>query len=449
MNLLGKIWVRLSLVLAISTLFSCVDPVDVGVQLDPDGIKLEVLFEEILLPTTNVFIDSIRTNNSLSLLVGKYEDPIFGTTTSTAYTHFTTSQSSPQGFAIRNSDENAYIFDSLILELRINASHLSIPGQNQEIFIHQLEDTLFSSVFYLNDFSTPLSSEPIGQSSFNFIPSQDTLLKFSLNETFGQKFIDVLESTSQNGAINIAAVISELKGIGIRGGDNNTALIGFNPNSNETNLRMYFQIENERDSLFTDFQFSSTSVVRYHNTVTDRSTSLVSGATTNFGDFDVNDGNVYLQPGSGIYPKISLAPLKEFLNSQNDIIINRSEISLGFPPGFEEQEFISVNQNTRYIFVEDNENVNVSGLANLDRVNTLILTNASYLSGIVDQLVSQHDTINNNFVGDMTFFTQILKSGSLDPNNIVLMPLDGTTFNQTVFDKDSVKLKLFYTIPKQ
>ena len=57
MNLLGRIWHSIAIFIAMPVMYSCVDPVDVGVELDPDGIKLDVIFEEIWLPTTNILID--------------------------------------------------------------------------------------------------------------------------------------------------------------------------------------------------------------------------------------------------------------------------------------------------------------------------------------------------------------------------------------------------------
>ena len=445
MNLLGRIWHSIGIFIAMPVMYSCVDPVDVGVELDPDGIKLDVIFEEIWLPTTNILIDSVRTNNRPLILAGKYSDPVFGTTEAVGYTQITTIGP----FAIRNDTVpplNEYIFDSLTLDLRIATYHSDRIGETQEIFIHQLEDSLFSNVFYLKDFTTPLSAAPIAQTSFNYIPDRDTLLHFTLPNQLGQDMLDILENTSLNGNINIPALINGVRGIGIRGGENNSALIGFDPNHAETKLTLYYQIENERDSLFMDLQLNN--VTRYHSSTTDRSGSLMSVATTNFGEFDTGDGRVYVQPGSGIFPKLDLTPLNDFLINRDNIVINSAEIEIGGARDFILPDYVDFTQNFRYAFIKDNENVDAEGINSTNRLNALILTNGAYLSGFSEQLVSTADTVDRTFLGDITLFSQLINTGDLEVENIALLPTDNASFNQGALYKDSVRVRVFYTVPK-
>ena len=75
MNLLDRIKSGL-IVLLILIFFAC-ETDDTGLSVNIDNIT-DVSYAEFELKTTNLFVDSLRTDNDSSILVGSYNDVLFG-----------------------------------------------------------------------------------------------------------------------------------------------------------------------------------------------------------------------------------------------------------------------------------------------------------------------------------------------------------------------------------
>ncbi|WP_420582398.1 DUF4270 family protein [Reichenbachiella sp.] len=466
MNLLDKNWYGL-LIIAALTIFSCEDSHDIGLGLDPEGLSVKVLYTEIPLEATNVRIDSIRTSNDVRLLIGRNSDPIFGTTTSTAYSRLTFLTAIPSSPTYDDDlidfGKDPVVFDSIVLNMDIKKVHSNDILSSQSFNIYQVQDTLFAGAFYLSDFNAPYDpATPEGSFSFNLSESEigyleddsTYLLSFRLNDSMGEKLIGYVkdESISLN-----ASTWYDYKGIAIVPDPSNTALIGISPNDS-TSIKIHYHIQDYyeesgivKDSLFTDSLTMDITLggsgMYYSNISTDRSGSLMMAENGDYNEFLVNDGNVYLQPASGIFPKLDLAPLKDFFADHPNIQVNRMEFALETQ---ENSQFYANTPNMRFMFVDagDGSKINAQGLIANQLFNTTILTDNGYLSGTSEVLTTELDNTTLIYQGIPTLFGQLVENKSLEVDHAILMPTDITTPDFSIFDEESgFRIKLYYTIP--
>lgn len=465
MNLLDKNWYGL-LILVTLTIFSCEDAHDIGLGLDPEGLSVKVLYTEIPLEASNVRVDSIRTSNDVRLLIGKNSNPIFGTTTSTAYSRLTFLTSIPSS-SIYDDDlvdygQDPIVYDSIVFNLDIKKVHSNNILPTQSFEIHQVEDTLFAGAFYLSDFDIPYNSASSeGSISFNLSESEigyladdsTYLLSFRLNDSMGEKLMEYVkdESISLN-----ASTWYDYKGIAIVPDPSNTALIGISPNDS-TSIKIHYHIQDYyeesgvvKDSLFDSYTMDLTlggSGLYYSQISTDRSGSLMMAENGDYNQFSVNDGNIYLQPASGIFPKVDLTALTDFFNENPNIQVNRMEFAIETQ---ENSQFYSNVSDLRFMYVDndDGSKINSQGIIANQLLTTTILTDNGYLSGTSEVLTTNLDNTTLTYQGIPTFFAQLVENQTLEVDHAILMPTDITTPDFSIFDEETgFRIKLYYTLP--
>jgi hypothetical protein len=470
MTLLDK-FSRLSLLIAVVFgLLSCEDPSEVGLPLSPDGTLIDVLFEEIELPISTVFIDSVRTSADARLLVGRYNDPVFGESSSISHSQLglakTTFTKRDEDRKTGNEYQDKFVLDSVYLQLRLNYYHSDRIGQSQSIKVVQVEDTLFRGVSYYSNFPslTESTSKVYGEAEFSINPanSSDSLVRIDL-PVFGQEVLSYMNDYN-TGSISQDSILNRIRGIALVPGDNNSALIGFSPSSADTKLGFYYHLQNidkdtlVADSLSIEFNFNLTSnvnfatqqqipTVRYNAFTTDRSNALLN-TPENLKELSIDNGKAYLQGATGIYPKISLQPLNDFLaHPDTDTIeINRADFEIVLDTDVNNPDNIGVANNLQLFFDKGDKDKGESKILNSS--SSVILSNSSYLSNASIPALAVLDTDNAFYQAHTTLFTQFLNSKTIEVNDLILVPLDNTSYNQSVIDASSVKLKVYYTIPR-
>lgn len=478
MNLLDKNWSGLLIVAALA-IFSCEDANDIGLGLDPDGINVSVLYTELPLTATNVRIDSIRTSRDSRILIGKHSDATFGTTTATGLSRLaftaalpsdTTYSSDPEEFG-----EEVYILDSVVLRLDVKKVHSNNINPVQKFQVFQLEDTLQSTAYYLSDFHTPYNtSNLLGEFSFKLSSfridalelDSTYLLSYRLSDEMGQEILDIAKSQTSIDKGN-STLWYDYKGIAIVPDAANTALIGVSP-VDSTSLEVHYHIVDYfyedaqktivkstlyEDSLSLNLSLS-TGNAYYSKIETDRSGSLMAAETGDYNSFKTGDGYIYLQPSSGIFPKLDLDTLTQFLNSpeNSNIQINRMEFAL---ETFKNGSYFSNVPNVRYMFIEgdDGSKINVKGITTNNVVSTAIMTDAAYSTqGGAEYLTAVLDDTDDTmpmYGGVPTIFAQLVESEVLTLDHLILLPTDITTPDFSIFDEETgFKVKLYYTLPE-
>lgn len=459
MNLLDKNWPGLLILVALA-IFSCEDAHDIGLGLDPDGIRVKVLYTELPLEATNVRLDSIKTSGDSRLLVGKNIDPTFGTTRAVAFSQlsFPTTLPTP-------TDDHTFVVDSTVIHLHFDDVHTDQIAASQHFDVYQLTDTLFGTATYLANFDTPYRTDK-KEGSFDFIlnetrildkDSLDYILKFRMEDTMGDELFAMATGDQGSSVSPAGALRYEYKGIAIVGAESNNALISFKPLDSTSIVIHYHEVdpytENSvaTDSVYTDSLTLNVSLGSffYNQIKTDRSGSTMAASPTeSYTSFTAGDGNIYLQPASGIFPKLNLDTLNKFFEANPTLQVNRLEFVAETKAN---SKYYGNAPNLRYLFVDgtDGSKINSVQLAANILTEAIIMTDNGYLAGTAEALVAPIDETALTYSGVPTFFGQLVESKSIEVDHLLVMPQDISTPKFSIFDeKTGFRIKLYYTLPE-
>ena len=168
--------------------------------------------------------------------------------------------------------------------------------------------------------------------------------------------------------------------------------------------------------------------------------------------FNTADDKTYLDPTSGIFPKINLDTLSLFFKSQENIQVNRLEFELKFEEGSKEDFFENVADLRFYFIGDDGEDINHAGITKYFFFQTTILPDVAYLSSNfsgANIMRANKDDNTLTFSCVPTFFGQLIETEDLEVDNLLIMPSDLNSPNFSVFDRStSMKIKLYYTLPE-
>ncbi|MEM8894999.1 MAG: DUF4270 family protein [Bacteroidota bacterium] len=413
--------------------FSCEDPGEIGLTVDPDRDEIDVKLRTFTLPFQNVFNDSVRTDISGRLIVGGIDDPVYGRTTSKAYTQLNLDF---DGDPITNTSS---VLDSAVLHLSLSYWHGFDFSQNQTFNVFQLTDTLFNTVNYLSHMTTQASDVLLGSTTVQIIPDQDSVISIRLNDRFAEFLFEEARVF-----ISDAQFRDEFKGLVIAPADDNSVIVGFDPFDEDTRMSVYYSIPDfDIDSAEYRYEFGGDNTIRYNQYTHDRSASVMANVQ-NKTIFEAQDGLVHLQPATGVLPVIDFSPYRAFTDSLDHLVISRAEIEVG--PNLLDEAYTSINppEDLRYIFLKDG---NIDGPGTVfDPANNTILDNNSYLTGqfTVDSH-SYDDVFTNSYRGTLTIYLELLAAGQIDFDEVAVLPRTISTFNQASFSKDGVELRVYYT----
>jgi hypothetical protein len=249
-----------------------------------------------------------------------------------------------------------------------------------------------------------------------------------------------------------------------------------------TRVRLHYQTPT-KDSLFFDFPVSNT--VSSSHFEYDRSGTALSGITK-YQDFLPNNNKRFIQNGGLIATKfdLDLSGFFEFADTIENLVINSAELSIGEiddPEGYPVPRSLFVqilNNNNRLkqfastdkpqqrlqdsldLILYSNSGLTLTN--GLQGLNTSTISLSSVFTPIAD---SQRDLArltfiedDERYVGYLTLFFQELAKQEATTEGVqktrfpkfVLYPSDpyaAKSFNRLVFNKQALKLKIYYTQP--
>lgn len=444
-----------------------------GLELSPDVRQTTVEFIEFNLPTTNLYFDSLRTDEGASLLVGEYSDDIFGSVSATGYSEFSYSKGplpffrfDDDGTLLANNQNISFdslSFDSMTISLQVSEVLTSSDLLVQSIEFFKLTDSLFSDVIYLAEREISLG-ESLGSDVHSFNPlavslldlSVDTLLaKFKLDDSFGQEMFNRIARLDPNETNPFTAGSIRFPGIGFVS-DGSTGIVRYELAHALSNLELH--MSSPADSTYViQFQFSNTSIndsKNFNHLDRDRSNAYFSTLKDRRA-LDVSTDFVYFNPIAGVLPRMDLSPYIEFVkqNEQSNIVIQRAQLSIS---GMPNENYIPEVRNAKFYFssVDSTDasdirfNINWAGLI-LDPFNTLLQTDLAYFQNFPFDVVAMVNSTTHNYsILPNNFFQNLLdqnKAGvDIYPDNLVMVSPVNHALGRSRIYKDSVRLKVFY-----
>ena len=423
MNLLDK---KLGLILILASfLISCEDedPNEIGTELDPNQDNVAVKFAEIVVDNSVTYIDSIVTTNSGRLLVGRHKDPEFGLIEAEAYTELI------PDFVQTIAD--SAMLDSAILDLKFSYFFGQDFELLQTISVHALTDSLP----VLNNFSSlkhEFFADSMGQATFQVFPEEDTLVSIPLRtETGMSTALSIFTIVKETDFGSQFAFANEYPGIAIVGSDQNNTILGFSPS--ESRLNLYFSLPGDSASSIYTLTMGL-GAISYNSIIGELSGTQISGLDQFYLEVRPEDSSMYLQSGTGILPKLEFQSYLNFLDTIDNIIINRAELQIGPINPFEVYQRPPTS-----LFFAATDNTNVTFKDPAFRINQELVLGQYFLG---------YNEADRIYIGRITSLIQFLTDGNSETTQFLLAPSpleNVVTTSRLITPNSSVKLKIFYT----
>lgn len=306
MNLLIK---RIAFIALFLPIFSCEDPKDIGLDLEPQKDNFGVLFtEDLTIQTSTVLVDSVRTNSSPYFLVGRYQDPQLGTVTAQSFLQVRF------GAAFDLGSTATVDYAELILDYEYDYGN---TGQPQTLSVHRLTDSLRRKVYY-NYEKLNFSPVAIGTQTFVANTKRDTL-KIRLDDAIANELMSFSGKTEQE-------FLNAFYGFTLVGGENdNGAVIAPTVTANNTAsvLRLYYKNSGSATQNTYDFFLDG---LNFNHIRSDR-TGLLANLQNPYDSLPsgTTGGQSYVQAGIGLMTKIEFPDIQK-LKEKGIVGINHAEL---------------------------------------------------------------------------------------------------------------------------
>jgi len=454
MNLRDRIgkWV---LVLAAPFFLQCENTNQIGAELNPNDEKLNIYYKEFVLPASVIISDSIITSNAERLLVGVFDDPIFGKIKATSFTQLGVNAGSLFNDMIQAEGE----FDSAVMYLHIDWFYGNDFNRPQRVRIVELEDTLFSNIFYKSTRQTDLSTSVVGELDISVNPILDSLSQVRLSDAFGSKLFALLEK-NDTGISTSSIFQNDVKGLAFIPDDNMEYIVGVERTfdgdtlnaEEESFIRLFYH--NDLSSYIFDVTLKGNA--RYVKLETDKSNSTLSGLSEPYVDYGDINGQVFIQPGTGVFAKIIMDRLWEFADSLEYFYVNQALLEIGPLQSNPGVNIAPQLENISMALASGTNSNKVNGSAFFNNpLSYALLNDFSYMSesrlSPVEIPLAESDM---TFRVEVSNYLQLSIEGTLRRTDLMIFPFneselsgifDQGQLEQIIFDQGNVKLKLYYT----
>ncbi|MCZ2442490.1 MAG: DUF4270 domain-containing protein [Flavobacteriales bacterium] len=298
---------------------------------DPGIIPPEDLLNAVYSDTTTILTsvildDTVRTDNAIYYAVGSSYDPVFGKSRAAFYTTVNVAQN------YDNFGSNP-VLDSVVLILRFRGTYGDAAKLNgyQTIEVFELQSDLPVDSVECNSF-TPIPFIPTPLATQGFVPifnpyaSQGAQMRIRLNQTFGQRFLNVDSLTASN-------IHSIIKGFYVRiapwvtqsQSPGQGAIVFFDLRSEATRLSVYFHNDQNPGGLEIKLLTAGSNNKRFNEFSHDYTTASSELITKLADPNDQTVDKVFLQSGQGIRLKLNFPYLMNYISNQK-IIVNKAEL---------------------------------------------------------------------------------------------------------------------------
>ena len=308
-------------------LLACEDDNFLSLPADPSQQNLAIRRTRIPVPFVIVRQDSINTStpteaasrvSAKRLLAGRQTTNL-GIAEATTFMDFTVGPRTAVG--------DTATYQSLELELLYERSYGTVQEVRQSLEVHQLIQPFDSSRnFYYNSESLAFADPVLGSvtTSTKFSGGLDTL-RFRLDNTLGQAIFD-LAKAGDSTVLSGPRFREFLPGLALVPSANNTFVSSFVP----TRARLIMNFTNAQGEV-KEYTF----VIRvYFSEVTgDYAGTALAGLAEAGSRVVPTDGNLYLQSGAGVAPRIGFDSLLAFVQNQTtdqqNVRLNRVDLKIG------------------------------------------------------------------------------------------------------------------------
>ena len=481
MNLLVKKFGPLATIFVSALLaISCEDPGRIGLIINEDNGVISSHYQDVVLSSSMVQFDIRKTTGTRILQAGQYYRTDFGRLTTKTYTQI--------GIPTVDAPDEAATYSSFKLSISFTSLNGSVPlnDEVQSIDIFQLAQEIDTTYDYTRLDELATNPTPLG--TWDVIPNindtlrTDSVYVIALDDAVGKDLFDRFKAGdpiyNDNGAF-----VAYFKGLALVPGGNNIDIFQIDNNDFKLTIN-YTEKNSDGVDVERDYDMRIRSFGFYHLDA-DIAGTPFSAISPDKTDFLTSDDYRYLQYGTLMAIRVDLNPVYLLMDTLENMIINKAELSLGLNSIKDYGEYLAPPPFLQVYFTE--ESAMGSGMWEwpiVDDIGRLDTTQVgvSFVTLQDEQvsvppppagvysvpLLSYRNSETNNYGVNMSWFLQNFYAGNFNDANEPFIEEKGQVFifgessvilpqrtgsqaltTPMAIHQDSIRLRIHYTIPTQ
>ncbi len=329
---------RFLFLMIVTLFFACEDPTTLPVSKVFNGNKLQTAYiDTFSVVTSTVQLDTVLTNNSGTMLLGRYHDDQLGFVSSSTYFQL--------GYTGSFVPDIRSRFDSVLLILPYNHTYTGDTTNAVNINVYQLTQQMLPrllpavpdikvSVFnnlsgFYNSSKVNYNPTPIVSGKVKFTPHKDSVY-IRMPQAFGAHWFSLAQQDSGKVFSNVVNFVTKyFYGLHIETDPSiNGCVVGFK--SDKMKIRFYYrQLSGDLyRAAHTDFKMVNPGY-QFNHIEYDRSGTLLAGAQALQPISTRSTKNVgYVQTGTGLVTRLDFPSLKSFFSINNGIVLSAAYLDI-------------------------------------------------------------------------------------------------------------------------
>jgi hypothetical protein len=383
---------------------------------------------------STVILDTMATGGTENMLIGNYEDNIFGKITCSSFFRLEI----PEDVDVETNDT----YDSLYLVIEYNNYYFGDTAKTQKITVHQLTENInIDDDDYLsNNSSFSYNSTPLGSITYTPQPNNETdTLAIKLNDALGRDLFTKLKDESDI-LTDSTAFINYFHGLMLKADEAYTGnVIGFAAAAGDIRMILYSsRVDKEKEEITHQFGYTETEK-QFNNIKHDfSSTGLSSLKQQRYSlSSSATGGLSYLQGGIGLAIRVDIPSIQDILMLERGKI---ADAKLMIAPSVGSYRNESDLPGQLVLYKTDL----------LNRRNSQAVTGSgAYVTSTLTMDDLYHE--NTAFEFDLTYFlTSELSDNYVDPEDGLLITLNSTDIKTSLYrliaeaGSKNTRLKIYY-----
>ncbi|KQO34772.1 hypothetical protein ASF10_03425 [Flavobacterium sp. Leaf82] len=400
-----------------------------------------ILIDTVTVDMSTINFDSLVTSNQSRILIGNYDDAIYGKVKSNSYFQLA-SESYTLNSSGSDTETTNYVFDSIAMILKYDNYYYGDTTKVQTFDIHRLTQRVKPNTddnnFY-NNSALSYSDESIGTISYKPRPLEKDSVNIKMNDAFGAALFQKLKKRE---ITDFDSFNEYLKGLVlVPSTSNSSSVIGFHVATSK--VRLYYskyQADTEEVPFILDFtildatkQFNSISLDKTGTLLQNlpASTSKLSSTLTNQQGF--------IQSGTGVACRIDFPNIKQLKYiSEKGTIVDAQLLLKPVNNTYSERYPLA---DSLKIYVGDN----------LNRISGSLVNSAG--TAVFGMLNKKTDEFNENvgYTVSVGNFLQkeMIKASDSKSSLILTLPAISKSVNRVVLGdqkhlNNKIQLKIYY-----
>lgn len=390
MNLLDKLnhqKTGLAMLSALFFLFSCQDPSEIGLDLNPHEGAVSTHYVELDVTSSQIFSDSLNTaigEAGQTTRIGRMSDPYFGELTAITYANLgapdtiipVSSSAAIDSIFLRMEFKRAFLGNDIAAPQEMSIYWLQQAISPKKTSTHTDGDEIRHFNYYAFDHESLEGSELIGHVSFDTASLSGNSLKISLrNSSFASELLSKLKEGNKELLGKQLKFNEFARALAFVPGEGNTFINQYDFTAARSRIDLYHS--GKKTPVTLPFAPRTQEGIRhsqfpvYYRLETDYSNTALADAPEPGSPKQViqpSDGRLYFRPGAGFFPRFDLSSFQDFLHSDTlgEFVINQAILEIdqvlatgnnqGIPP---ELSFFFINSNNDRINRVTSSNSNI------------------------------------------------------------------------------------------